>query len=551
MRLGTEVDVVVIGGGATRAGVLRDLAMRGLRATLVERGDFTSGTSGRFHGLLHSGARSRLGQRSIRWYHREPGWIAGSYGSDDPDRIGLAADQDAGVPAQRRDASRPHRVLILGGGFAGVLTAQELEKRTRSRDDIEIWLVNRENFMLFTPLLPEVCSGTLEARHCVSALRAMLKKRSSWPLTATVQQIDLDAQVVTVLGGDGEGHRLGFDTLVIALGDETGTFSIPGIHEYAVGMKTLADAFALRNRVIEMLERADLEPDPAERQAQLTFVVGGAGFSGVQTAGEIEDFIRKVRRRYYPAIGEGQVKGYLIELKDRVLPEMPAEMGEYAARNLARRGYEVLLGTPIKEVRENAVVIGEERREIPTRTVIWTGGVRPSPLVRESGLECDHTGRAITEPTMQTSHAAVFAIGDCASIPNPQDPDRRPHVPTAQNAVREARRLAQNILARIDGRPMQAFRYAPLGTLASIGHHTGVGVVFGVRVRGLIAWFMWRGYYWMRVPGFNRKVRVALDWLLAAIFGTDPVQLKVDYDMVGMGPSGVRRPRGRFVDPRS
>ena len=464
---------------------------------------------------------------------------------------GSAADQDAGVPAQRRDASRRHRVLILGGGFAGVLTAQELEKRTQRRDDVEIWLVNRENFMLFTPLLPEVCSGTLEARHCVSALRAMLKKRSSWPLTATVQRIDLDAQVVTVLGGDGEQHRLGFDTLVIALGGETSTFGIPGIHEYAVGMKTLADAFALRNRVIEMLERADLESDPAERQAQLTFVVGGAGFSGVQTAGEIEDFIRKVRRRYYPAIGEGQAKGYLIELKDRVMPEMPAEMGEYAARNLARRGYEVLLGTPIKEVREDAVVIGEERREIPTRTVIWTGGVRPSPLVRESGLECDHAGRAITEPTMQTSHPAVFAIGDCASIPNPEDPDGRPHAPTAQNAVREARRLAQNILARIDGRPMQAFRYAPLGTLASIGHHTGVGVVFGVRVRGMIAWFMWRGYYWTRVPGFNRKVRVALDWLLTALFGTDPVQLKVDYDEVGMGPSGVRRPRGRFTDPRS
>jgi NADH dehydrogenase len=226
-------------------------------------------------------------------------------------------------------------------------------------------------------------------------------------------------------------------------------------------------------------------------------------------------------------------------------------MGEYAARNLARRGYEVLLGTPIKEVREDAVLVGEEHREIPTRTVIWTGGVRPSSLVRESGLECDRGGRAVAAPTMQTSHPAVFAIGDCASIPNPEDPEGQPQAPTAQNAVREARRLAQNILARIDGRPMQAFSYTPLGTLASIGHHTGVGVVFGVRVRGLLAWFMWRGYYWTRVPGFNRKVRVALDWLLTALFGTDPVQLKVDYDAVGMGPSGVRRPRGRFVDPRS
>jgi NADH dehydrogenase len=462
-----------------------------------------------------------------------------------------AADRDVGIPAQRRDPSRPHRVLILGGGFAGVLTAQEIEKRTRGRNDVEIWLVNRENFMLFTPLLPEVCSGTLEARHCVTALRAMLRRRSSWALTATVEKIDLDQQLVTVLGGDGDEHRLAFDTLAVALGGETSTFHIPGIHEYAAGMKTLADAFALRNRVIEMLERAELEADPAERQAQLTFVVGGAGLSGVETAGEIEAFIRRVRRRYYPAIGAEEIRVYLVELKDRVLPEMPAEMGEYAARTLARRGFEVLLETPIKEVRADAVVLGEERREVPTRTVIWTGGVQPLPLVAASGLECDRAGRAITRPTMETSHPAVFAIGDCALIPNPDDPDRKPHAPTAQNAVREARRLAQNILARIDGRPLQPFRYQPVGTLASIGHHTGVGVVFGFRVRGLIAWFMWRGYYWTRVPGFNRKVRVAIDWMLGAIFGSDPVQLKVEYDAGGLGPSGVRRPRRRFIDPRS
>jgi NADH dehydrogenase len=468
-----------------------------------------------------------------------------------PRRRRPAADRDVGIPAERRDPSQPHRVLILGGGFAGVLTAQELEKRSRRRDDVEIWLVNRENFMLFTPLLPEVCSGTLEARHCVTALRAMLRKRSSWALTATVEKIDLEGQIVTVLGGDGHEHRLAFDTLVVALGGETSTFDIPGINEYAAGMKTLADAFALRNRVIEMLERAELEADPAERQAQLTFVVGGAGFSGVETAGEIEAFIRRLRRRYYPAIGADEIRVYLVELKDRVLPEMPAEMGEYAARTLARRGFEVLLSTPIKRVRPDAVVLGDEKREIATRTVIWTGGVQPLPLVAESGLECDRAGRAITRPTMETSHPAVFAIGDCALIPNPDDPAGRPHAPTAQNAVREARQLAQNLLARIDGRPMQPFRYEPLGTLASIGHHTGVGVVFGVRVRGLIAWLMWRGYYWSRVPGFNRKVRVALDWMLGALFGSDPVQLKVDYDTVGLGPSGVRRPRRRFIDPRS
>src|ERR687896_413026 len=302
----------------------------------------------------------------------------------------------------RSEPPWPHRVLILGGGFAGVETARHLEKLVRRRDDVEIWLVNRENFTLFTPLLPEVCSGMLEARHCVTALRAQLRRPSSWAVTAEVDGIDVDGKVVTVVGGDGDLHRLTYDSLVIALGGETATFGIKGITEYAVGMKTLADAFALRNRIIEMLERAELETDPDERRAQLTFVVGGGGFSGVETAGEIEDFVRRVRRRYYPKIAEGEVTTHIIELKDRVLPEMPVEMGEYAARKLRQRGYQIHLGTPLKEVREDAVVIGSGQ-VIPTRTVIWTGGVLPSHVVGESGIEVDRGGRAVTKSTMETS----------------------------------------------------------------------------------------------------------------------------------------------------
>jgi NADH:ubiquinone reductase (H+-translocating) len=451
----------------------------------------------------------------------------------------------------RSEPPWPHRILVLGGGFAGVETARHLEKLTRRRDDVEVWLVSRENFTLFTPLLPEVCSGMLEARHCVTALRAQLRRPSSWAVTAEVEQIDLDAKQVLVTGGDGEPHRLNYDSLVIALGGETATFGIRGITEWAVGMKTLADAFALRNRIIEMLERADLETDAAERAAQLTFVVGGAGFSGVETAGEIEDFIRRVRRRYYPKIGEGEVTSHIVELKDRVLPEMPAEMGEYAAKTLRQRGYQIHLGTPMKEVRENGVVIGDDMF-IPTRTVIWTGGVQPSHVVAESGIEVDRAGRAIVQPTMGTSRAGVWAIGDCARIPDVEH-DGGYHAPTAQNAVREAKRLARNIVANIDRRPgdVEPFRYRTIGTLASIGHRTGVGVVFGVRVRGWIAWLMWRGYYWSRVPGIGGKARVALDWFLTALFGSDPVQLKVDYEGVGgMGPSGTRRPAPRRTDPR-
>jgi len=441
-------------------------------------------------------------------------------------------------------APRPQRILVLGGGFAGVETVKALEQRLGHREDVEIWLVNRENFMLFTPLLPEVCSGVLEPRHVVAPLRGMVKRPSTWCITADVEQIDTDARVVTVLGGDGDLHRLSYDWLVLALGGVTHTFGIPGIDQYAMGMKTLADAFSLRNRIIEMFERAELEEDAEERAAQLTFVVGGGGFSGVETAGELEDFVRRVRKRYYRKVGRRQVRTYLVELGDRLLAEQSPEMGAYARRRLEGRGYRVLLNTAIKEVREGDVVVdhGDRTETIATRTVVWTGGVRPAPVVSQCGVEVDKAGRVLTQPTMQTSRDDVWAIGDCAVIPNVDDPDGKAHAPTAQNAVREAKVLAENVLARIDGRKQRPFHYQPLGQLASIGQHTGVGIVFGIKVRGILAWFMWRGYYWSRTPGINRKVRVGIDWLLTAFFGADPVQLKVEDEHSPMGSSGSRRP---------
>ena len=438
----------------------------------------------------------------------------------------------------------PHRVLILGGGFAGVTTAQALERRLGGRHDVEIWLVSSDNFLLFTPLLPEVCSGILEPRHVVAPLRGMVRRRSTWCVTADVERIDLAGGAVVVMGGDGHPHRMAYDTLVLALGGVTHTFGIPGVEEHAMGMKTLADAFSLRNRIIEMLERAEIEEDHAARRAQLTFVVGGAGSSGVETVGEIEGFIRHLRHRYYPEISEEEISIHLVELGDQVLREMTPDMGAYAAQRLARRGIQIHLGTPLTEVREREVVVGHgsESRTIPTLTLVWTGGVRPAPVVAECGVDVDHAGRAITQPTMETSQAGVFAIGDCAAIPDSTPPRGRAFAPTAQNAVREGRQLAANIVARIDGGAMAPFRYRPLGTLASIGRRTGVGTVFGIHVRGWIAWFMWRGYYWSRLPGLNCKVHVALDWLLIALFGADPVQLKVEDVRSAMGSSGRRRP---------
>ena len=430
-----------------------------------------------------------------------------------------------------------HRIIVLGGGFAGLTTVQQLEKRLGKRPDVAIWLVSRDNFMLFTPLLPEITSGRLEPRHVVNPNRVMVKR--SWCVTAEVKEIDLERRVVTVLGGDGDLHRMWYDELVLALGGAPRTFNIPGIEEYTVGMRSLADAFGLRNRIIEMFERAELEDDDAERRALLTFVVAGGGFSGVETAGEIEDFVRSVRR-WYPDLKEEPVRLYLVEASERLLSEIGGRTSEYAFRALERRGYDIRLSTPLREVRANEVVIGDGQ-VIGTRTVVWTGGVGPNPLVAEIGVETDRAGRAITDAYMQTSRPGVFALGDCAAIPNPHDPAGRPQPPTAQHAIREAATLAGNVVAYIDGRPMEAFGYKTLGTLASLGHRTGVGVVFGVQVRGWIAWVMWRGYYWLRLPRFNRKVRVGLDWTLSALFGSDPVQLKVDEPGSALSSTGTRR----------
>jgi NADH dehydrogenase len=451
-------------------------------------------------------------------------------------------EESVEASVEERSVERPpHRVLILGGGFAGVMTAQELERRLGRRRDVEIWLVNRDNFFLFTPLLPEATSGVLEPRHVVNPLRGMV--RDTWCITAEVETIDLDGGVVTVLGGDGDLHRLHYDTLVLALGGVTRTFGITGLAEQAAGMRTLADSFALRNRIIEMLERAELEDEPAQRRAQLTFVVGGAGFSGVETVGEIEEFVRRVRARWYSRIPEDAISFYLVEMRDRVLPEMGGAVSRYAARALRRRGIRILLNTPIREVREAEVVVGD-RRIIPSRTLVWTGGIGPSPLVAETGVAVDRAGRAVTDGCMETSRPGVFALGDSAAIPDPASREGKPYPATAQHAVREAARLAENIVARIDGRPMRPFRYRTIGTLASLGHRTGVGVVFGVRVTGLLAWLMWRGYYWWRLPGLNRKLRVLLDWGLTSLFGADPVQLKVEPEESQLGASGKRRPRG-------
>ena len=312
------------------------------------------------------------------------------------------------------------------------------------------------------------------------------------------------------MGGDGDLHRLRYDTLVLALGGETATFGIPGLEEHAVGMKTLADAFSLRNRLIEMLERAELEEDPAERAAQLTFVVGGGGLLRRRDRGRGRGF-RAPRAAVATtrSVPTDEVRAYLVELKDQHPARDAGRHGRLrAAGGSSRRGYQVL---PRHAHQGGARGRGRHRRRasatIPTRTVIWTGGVRPAPLVARV--------RGRGRPRRPGGHAAddgdepatgVFAIGDCATIPNVGRPHRPPHAPTAQNAVREAKTLAANIVARIDGGQLQPFRYRPIGHAGvASASHTGVGVVFGIRVRGLIAWFMWRGYYWSRMPGFSAQ----------------------------------------------
>ena len=417
--------------------------------------------------------------------------------------------------------SSKQRILVLGGGFAGMFAAKELHRRVGRTAEIE--LVTEVNYFTFQPLLPEVAAGGISVRDAVSPLRRLLP--GVRVRQAQIYDIDLDARTVTIFQGQQRRYtEVGYDQLVLALGQTVDLSRVPGLAAHALTMKTLSDALTLRNHVIEKLEHADVTAMPEVKRELLTFVVIGGGFSGVETAGEMLEMIERALV-FYPRIARSEVRVMIVEFADRILGELPPSLGDYARKLFERRGVEVLLNTGIREATGTAIVTttGEV---IGTRTLVATIGNAPSPLVAKLGLP-NERGRVRTDRMMRVEgRENLWALGDAALIPLVDAPSERDHYapPTAQFAVREARAIAGNLAAALEGRRGEPFVYKSKGALASLGAHRGVAEVYGVRLSGLLAWLTWRTYYLSFVPGFATKVRVAAQWLLDGLVGRSTVQ---------------------------
>jgi NADH dehydrogenase len=414
------------------------------------------------------------------------------------------------------------RILILGGGFAGLTTARTLE-RTLHPDEATITIVSRENFSLFTPMLPEVGSGNIETRHVVTPVRAQLRRASF--VLGDVRSIDVRERSVSVEHPlTGAHFALSYDHLVIALGSVTSTFGLPGIAERSLPYKTLEDADRLRNHVIATLETAAVTSDPVERERLLTFVFVGGGFTGVEAAGEMAEFFRSALR-FYPTLSPSELRVVLVEGGKKLLPELQAGMGEYSAKSLERRGVEVRVETMVAGADERGLQL-KDGTTIETRTIVWSAGVRPSPILAEAGIASGRAGAIAVRGDFSVEDLpGVWAVGDCATIPMP-DGSRAPA--TAQHAQREGPLLAKNIAATLRARPTEAFAYKTMGMMASLGAQRGVAGLFGkYLITGFLAWLIWRTYYLMRLPGLDRRVRVALDWTLGLIFPRDIAALRV------------------------
>jgi NADH dehydrogenase len=417
------------------------------------------------------------------------------------------------------------RIVILGGGFAGVASARSLERQLRTRPDVEIVLVSRANFFVLTPLLFEACSGTLELRHCAQPIRPSLRR--SRFVEATVTDVDADRGVVH-LTADGIESELPYEHLVVALGSSTNFKMIPG-SETAFTFKTMADALVLRNHFIEQLERADVTTDAALRTRLLTFVVIGGGLVGIELLGELTAFADDVLR-YYPRIRRDELRFHLFEATARVLPEVDQKLASVATRVLTKRGADIRASTPVRSIEPERVHIDGEI--INASTVVLAAGIVPSVAVSRVNVARDAKGRIIVDATMRsTSHPTVWALGDCASIPGP---DGKPYPALAQHAIREAKQVARNVTAVVQGRSPEPFVFRTLGTMAALGHSRAVAQVMGVRITGLVAWWLRRTYYLLQMPRWDRRLRIVLDWTVALFFRPDitKVDLAVEHDQI-------------------
>ena len=412
------------------------------------------------------------------------------------------------------------RVVILRGGFGGVNVAKRLEQIFSGDLSLEITLVSQSNYLLFTPMLAEVASSALEAQHISAPIRSSCVHTRCH--RAEVSFIDTSAQVVSIRAGASiPPETIPYDHLVLALGSVPNYFGLPGLEEHSFSMKSLEDATRLRNHVIELLEHADLEPDEEERRRQLTFAVAGGGFAGTETIAELFDLVHSVLR-YYPNVKASELRFVLVHPRDRILPELSAKLADYALRELRLRGIEFMLDSRVAGATPEAVLLNEAD-PVPTYTLVWTAGNQPNPLLKELPCERNRAGAVIVDSTMLVNgFTNVWAVGDCAQIPNP-DSDGQAYPPPAQHASREGKVVAENMASAMMGKPLKPFRFRTLGVLVGLGHRTAAAEMHGFRFSGLLAWLMWRSIYLGKLPGIEKKVRVALDWLIDLFFPRDIV----------------------------
>jgi NADH dehydrogenase len=417
-------------------------------------------------------------------------------------------------------ASRRKQILILGGGFGGVYAALELEKDLARDPDIRITLINRENFFLFTPMLHEVAASDLDITHIVNPVRKLLRRIEFFD--GDVQAIDLHNRRVVVTHGIGEPHphELEYDHLILALGSITNFFNLPGLEQRALTMKSLGDAIHLRNRLIQHLEEADFECCPNARAPLLTFVVAGGGFAGAETIASVNDFLREAVA-FYPHLTEDMLRVVLVHPGPAILPELGEKLGYYAQRKLAERGVEIRVNTRVAAFDGKEVMLSDGTK-ITTSTLLWTAGSSPNPLL--DSLPCEkERGRLLANEYLEVrGWPGVWALGDCALVPDLTTGKYCP--PTAQHALREGKVVARNIAAEIRGRTKKPFVFSTIGQLASIGRRTGVARILGMNFSGFIAWWLWRTIYLTKLPRFEKKVRVALDWTLDLLFSKDLVK---------------------------
>jgi NADH dehydrogenase len=417
------------------------------------------------------------------------------------------------------------RIVVLGGGFGGVATVRHLERILRGRADFEVTLVSRENFFVLTPLLFEACSGRLELRHCAQPIRAALRRARF--VEATVESVDVERDLVHAVAPDGRRQALAYDHLVVALGASTNDALIPGASS-ALTFKTMADALVLRNHLIERFEQADAA-DVRGHHGCLTVVVIGGGLVGTELMGELTAFADDVLR-FYPRLRREDVRFRLFEAGGDLLPEVDAGLAATARRVLERRGVEIRTATPVRSIEAGRVEL--EGETVEAGTIVLTAGIVPSVVASAIPVARDPRGRLSVDATMRSrSHPRVWALGDCASIPGP---DGRPYPALAQHALREARHLARNLAAVVEGRAPSPFRFRSLGTMASLGHTRAVAQVFGWRLTGFPAWWLRRTYYLFQMPRWDRRLRIVLDWTIALFFRPDitRVELRVERQQV-------------------